>query len=64
MLSNGFVILTRGMWGVLLSPGTEGVLVALAMGLSGYVLYRSRTARRAADTVEARRFAPQFTESN
>jgi len=64
MLSNGFVIVRGEMWGMLLSPGTEGILVALAMGLSGYVLERSRTARRAAGTVEARRLDPQFTESN
>jgi hypothetical protein len=55
---------TRDMWGVLLSPGAEGVLVALAMGLTGYVLYRSRTARTAAGSVEAGRLAPQSTESN
>jgi hypothetical protein len=58
MLSNGFMTVTGDRWGVLLSPGTEGVLVALAMGLPGYVLYRSRTARTAAGTVEAGRLAP------
>jgi hypothetical protein len=64
MLSTGFVTVTGDKWGVLLSPGAEGVLVALAMGLIGYVLYRSRTARRAAGTVEARRLAPKSIESN
>jgi membrane protease YdiL (CAAX protease family) len=64
MLSNGFVIVTRDKWGVLLSPGTEGVLVALAMGLTGFVLYWSRMARRAAGSVEALRLAPKSIESN
>ncbi|HEU5103685.1 MAG TPA: CPBP family intramembrane glutamic endopeptidase [Roseiflexaceae bacterium] len=64
MLSNGFVTVARDFRGVLLSPGTEGVLVALTTGLSGYMLYRSRTARTAAGSVEARHFAALSTRSN
>lgn len=42
LLSNAFVSLAGGTPGVLLSPGTEGILYALLMGLVGYGLYRYR----------------------
>ena len=42
LLANGFVSLRGGSAGVLLSPGTEGVLYALLMGLVGFGLYRYR----------------------
>ena len=42
LLANGFVSLIGGSAGVLLSPGTEGVLYALLMGLVGFGLYRYR----------------------
>lgn len=45
LLSNGFVSLSRGWDGVLLSPGTEGLLHTLILGVIGYLLYRYRTMR-------------------
>lgn len=48
LISNGFVILTRDFSGVLLSPGTEGIVHSLLMGLIGLGLYqyRRRTSAR------------------
>jgi membrane protease YdiL (CAAX protease family) len=46
LLSYAFVTLSAGSSGVLLSPGTEGVLYALLMGLVGLGLYRYRLSKR------------------
>jgi membrane protease YdiL (CAAX protease family) len=40
LLSSGFVTLAGGYTGVLLSPGTEGILYSLLTGLVGFGLYR------------------------
>jgi hypothetical protein len=45
LLSNAFVTLTGGYTGVLLSPGTEGILYSLLIGLVGYGLYRYRMSK-------------------
>lgn len=42
LLSYGFVSLAGGISGVFLSPGTEGILYSLLMGLVGFGLYRYR----------------------
>lgn len=42
LVSGGFMVLQRSMTGVLLSPGTEGILASLLMGLVGFALYRYR----------------------
>jgi hypothetical protein len=46
LLSYAFVTLSAGSSGVLLSPGTEGVIYALLMGLVGLGLYRYRLSKR------------------
>ena len=47
LLSYGFVTLAPGFSGVLLSPGTEGVIYSLLMGLIGFYLYKLRMSRQA-----------------
>ncbi len=42
LLSYGFVTLNAGFSGVLLSPGTEGIVHSLLMGLIGFGLYQYR----------------------
>lgn len=42
LLSYGFVTLKTGFSGVLLSPGTEGIVHSLLMGLIGYGMYQYR----------------------
>ena len=42
LLTGGFVVLDRGLLGMLLSPGTEGVLFTLIMALMGVRLYQYR----------------------
>jgi membrane protease YdiL (CAAX protease family) len=42
LFSAGFVSLAGGFSGVILSPGTEGILYSLLMGLVGFGLYRYR----------------------
>jgi hypothetical protein len=59
LLSTGFVTLSRDFAGVLLSPGTEGVLHALLMGAIGLLLYRYRTSRRPQQTTTQAVTAPQ-----
>lgn len=43
LISAAFITLKPGFGGVLLSPGTEGILYALLLGAAGYGLYRYRT---------------------
>jgi hypothetical protein len=45
LLSDGFVTLSGGPAGVFFSPGSEGVLYSLLMGLTGYLLYRYRQSK-------------------
>jgi membrane protease YdiL (CAAX protease family) len=45
LISGGFVTIGQGAAGILLSPGSEGVLYSLLMGGVGYGLYRVRAAR-------------------
>jgi len=45
LVSSSFVTLVPGFWSAILSPGTEGVLHSLLMGLMGYGLYRYRVGR-------------------
>jgi membrane protease YdiL (CAAX protease family) len=45
LISEGFVRLSRDVSGVLLSPGTEGILHSLIMGLIGFGLYKFRISR-------------------
>lgn len=45
MISNGFVTLSQNFSGVLFSPGTEGILHSLVMGLIGFGLYKFRMSR-------------------
>lgn len=47
LLSSAFVVLAGGYRGVFLSPGTEGMLYSLLIGLVGYGLYRFRISKRA-----------------
>ncbi|MCA9934982.1 MAG: CPBP family intramembrane metalloprotease [Ardenticatenaceae bacterium] len=47
LVSGGFMILKRNFAGVLLSPGTEGILSSLLMGLIGLILYRYRLQHQA-----------------
>ncbi len=42
LISGGFVVVARNFAGVLLSPGTDGVIHSLLMGLLGFGLYRYR----------------------
>jgi membrane protease YdiL (CAAX protease family) len=42
LISNGFVTLSRNFAGVLFSPGTEGIVHSLIMGLIGFGLYQYR----------------------
>ena len=42
LLSGGFISLKKGVMGVFFSPGSEGVLYALLMGILGLFLYRKR----------------------
>lgn len=42
LVAGGFMVLDRNFAGVLLSPGTEGILFSLLMGVIGFVLYRLR----------------------
>jgi hypothetical protein len=42
LLSAGFVSLVGGFGGVILSPGTEGILYSLLIGLAGLGMYRYR----------------------
>lgn len=46
LISGGFVVLARDFSGALLSPGTEGILHSLLMGLLGLALYWLRKTRR------------------
>lgn len=46
LLSSGFIVLTKNFMGVLLSPGTEGIIHSLLMGAVGYWLYRRRMANQ------------------
>jgi hypothetical protein len=45
LISNSFVSLSRNFSGVLLSPGTEGIVHSLIMGLIGLGLYKFRISR-------------------
>ncbi|MCA9927068.1 MAG: CPBP family intramembrane metalloprotease [Anaerolineales bacterium] len=42
LVAGGFMVLDRSIAGTLLSPGTEGILFSLIMGLVGFMLYRQR----------------------
>lgn len=42
LLSYGFVTLKKGFSGVLLSPGSEGIVYSLLIGLAGFWMYRFR----------------------
>lgn len=42
LLSGGFILLSPNLSGVIFSPGTEGVLHSLLMGLIGFGLYQRR----------------------
>lgn len=54
LVGGGFAALAGGLGGVLLSPGTEGVLHSLLMGLIGWGLYLRRKTRSRA-TADAKR---------
>ncbi len=45
LVSSSFITLVPGFWSAILSPGTEGVLHSLLMGLMGYGLYRYRVGK-------------------
>lgn len=45
LVAGRFMVLERNFAGILLSPGTEGILSSLLMGVIGFVLYRQRTRR-------------------
>lgn len=42
LLSGNIFSVSKGFWGVFLSPGSEGILYSVLMGLLGFALYRSR----------------------
>lgn len=48
LLSNGFVTLNMGIGGVLLSPGSEGLVYSVLMGLAGLWMYSVRMRNEAA----------------
>jgi hypothetical protein len=45
LLSYAYVTVARGTSGVILSPGSAGILYSLLMGVVGYILYRYRMSR-------------------
>lgn len=45
LLSNGFVVLSKNFAGTVFSPGTEGIIHSLIMGLIGLALYRYRMSK-------------------
>lgn len=47
LVSGGFVVVASGFVGILLAPGTEGILHSLFMGMIGLGLYRYRASRKA-----------------
>jgi membrane protease YdiL (CAAX protease family) len=42
LISGGFIILSKGFLPILLSPGTEGIVYSLLMGMIGWGLYQYR----------------------
>ena len=53
LLANAFISIVDGTTGVLLSPGTAGILYSLLMGVIGYGLYRYRTSKLSLKGVSA-----------
>jgi len=47
LIAGGFIILSRDLRSIILTPGTEGILYSVLMGAIGFLLYRRRIRKEA-----------------